>query len=382
MKRKIAIVGSTGSIGTQALQVVEKEREHFFVAALTAHRNAELLIHQARKFSPAVVGISDESQYEMVKLALPGIEVVGGADAHALALEISGADTSLISVVGFAGLAPLIKSIELGLHTCVANKESIVCGGRLISEMLRKKHQRIYPVDSEHSAIFQCLAGNEDQGIRRILLTCSGGPFRTWSREKIAAATVEQALKHPNWSMGGKITVDSATLANKGLEVLEAQWLFGVPVEKVEVVVHPQSIIHSMVEYEDCSILAQMGYPDMKLPIQYALHYPERLPACGDPIDFPVLSELTFEAPDLSRFPALRLAYESAGLGDAAPIAFNAANDIAVEKFFHKDIGFYQIAEYIECAIQRFSGISIQKVEDIFEIDRAVREYVLKEMDL
>lgn len=381
MQRNIALIGSTGSIGTQALEVVRQNADRFSISALTAHRNADLLIRQAKMFSPRVVGISDESQYEMVKLALPDIEVVGGADAHALALEMSGADTSLIAVVGFAGLAPLLKSIRLGLHTCVANKESIVCGGRLIVDLLKQNDQRIYPVDSEHSAIFQCRMGNWEQPVRRILLTCSGGPFRTWERGKIEQATVEQALKHPNWSMGGKITIDSATLANKGLEVLEAQWLFDVPVEKVEVVVHPQSIIHSMVEYEDCSILAQLGYPDMKLPIQYALGYPQRLPACGAPIDFQSLSALTFEAPDIERFPALGLAYEAAKLGDAAPIALNAANDIAVGKFFCKDIGFYEIAEYIECAIHHFSGISLHNVEEIFEIDREVREYVLKEMD-
>ena len=372
--RKLAIIGSTGSIGTQALDVIKTHPESFCVAALTGHSNIDLLKRQADIFSPKVIGLSDESLYEQAKVVFKDYQLICGPDAHAIALEDSGADGALIAVVGFAGLKPLIKSIELRLHTCVANKESIVCGGEAITALAKKHGVTLYPVDSEHSAIFQCLQ-NQNRPVRRILLTCSGGPFRTWERAAIKKATVTQALKHPNWDMGGKITIDSATLANKGLEVLEAKWLFDVPVEGIEVIVHPQSIVHSMVEFMDHSILAQLGWPDMRLPIQYALSYPETLEGVERPLDFFAISDLTFEQPDSNRFPCLALAYEAGRRGGEAPIAFNAANDIAVQRYQKGLLGFYDIPRLIEKAMDHFTDGGAVDLDAVFAIDQAVRAY-------
>lgn len=377
--RHIAIIGSTGSIGTQALSVVRAFPQEFCVTALTAHSNLALLKEQVEEFHPQVVGVSSPQCYAQAKELFPNLTLLCGEEAHAQALEAPRTDTSLISVVGFSGLRPLLRSIELKLHTCVANKESIVCGGEAVRALLQRTGQRIYPVDSEHSAIFQCLDGHEGQNISRILLTCSGGAFCDCDKTKIACATVEQALKHPNWSMGKKITIDSATLANKGLEVLEARWLFDVPIEKIEVVVHPQSIVHSMVEFSDRSVLAQMGYPDMRLPIQIALAYPQRLQQGAQPMDFASLGALTFHAPDVERFPCLALAYEAGRMGGAAPVAFNAANDLAVAAYAEKKIGFYDIPRWIERAMHRFGGGKTLSIDEIFEMDAQVRAYICEE---
>ena len=375
--REIALIGSTGSVGTQALDVVRENPEQFRVAALTAHKNLDLLLKQIEEFHPRAAGISDEQTYRTAKHIIhTDCELFGGENAHVEAMLASKADTSLISVVGFPGFAPLRESIIHGLKTCVANKESIVCGGAAITGLLKKYNARLYPVDSEHSAIFQCLEGNRDQKIRRILLTCSGGPFRTCKKEEIEKATVEQALKHPKWNMGQKISIDSATLANKGLEVLEARWLFDVPVEQVEVIVHPESIVHSMVEYQDRSVLAQMGVPDMKLPIQVALGYPQRLDNGPKAVDFLSLGQLHFEAPDTNRFPCLALAYEAGHRGGMSPIAFNAANELAVARYQAHKIGFYEIAKIIEKAMGKFSGGKEPSLDEILEIDRQVRLFV------
>lgn len=375
--RHIALIGSTGSIGTQALRVVRAHPEAFAITALTAHSNLALLKEQVEEFHPQVVGISDPRCYEQARALFPHLTVLCGEQAHADALQAPGTDTALIAVVGFAGLRPLLRSIACNLHTCVANKESIVCGGEAVRALLRKTGGRIYPVDSEHSAIFQCLQGHEGQRVSRILLTCSGGAFRDWTKEQIETATVQQALKHPNWNMGKKITIDSATLANKGLEVMEARWLFDVPIEQIEVVIHPQSIIHSMVEFSDRSVLAQMGYPDMCLPIQIALAYPQRLCDGAKPMDFATLSALTFAAPDVERFPCLALAYEAGRMGGSAPVAFNAANDLAVEAYANGQIGFYDIPRWIEQALHRFGSGESLSIDEIFEMDAQVRAYIV-----
>ena len=373
--RHIAVIGSTGSVGTQALDVIASYPEQFSVAALTGHSNVALLAEQARRFHPKVVGISDEALYPALKELLPDVPIVAGEYAHADALTAEGTDTSLISVTGFAGLGPLVKSIESGLHTCVANKESIVCGGEAINDLLDARGMRIYPVDSEHSAIFQCMDGHRQDGIRRILLTCSGGAFRDKTKQQIMDLKADQALLHPNWNMGKKITIDSATLANKGLEVLEARWLFRAPLSGIEVVIHPQSIIHSMVEWEDGSVIAQLGVPDMRLPIQYALSYPKRLPMSVKQLDFYTLGTLSFAKPDLERFPCLGLAYEAGRRGKSAPIAFNAANEIAVQQYLRGTIGFYDIPRLIETAIHAFDDTE-PSLSEIPAVDRAVREYI------
>lgn len=373
--QEIALIGSTGSIGTQALDVVRAFPQFFRVSALTAHRNLDRLKAQADLFHPRVVGISDANLYAQAKMLFPNVQLFMGEDAHELALEASGASIACIAVVGFAGLKPLLKCIDLGQKACVANKESIVCGGAAVRKKLQEKNAQIYPVDSEHSAIFQCLQG-EKSDFRRILLTCSGGPFRTWKKEDIAKATVQQALQHPKWNMGRKITIDSATLANKGLEVLEARWLFDAQLNQIDVLIHPQSIVHSMVEYKDRSVLAQLGNPDMRLPIQYAFGYPERLPDGPEPLDFVSLGTLTFEKPDMDRFPCLALAYEAGKLGGIAPIAFNAANDLAVEAFIKGQLSFYQISDIIERALRYFGGGEEPDVDTIFAIDAQARAYI------
>ncbi|MBE5780764.1 MAG: 1-deoxy-D-xylulose-5-phosphate reductoisomerase [Clostridiales bacterium] len=378
--KKIAVIGCTGSIGTQALDVIRHRRSDFRVAALSCHKNTDLLLKQVEEFTPQVVGISDEAAYKAVKdeLIAKGIRVLGGQEAHSGCIETSDCDTTLISVVGFSGLSPLVSSIRLKKQTCVANKESIVCGGSAIVELCKQHGVELLPVDSEHNAIYQCLMGNEGQQIRKIHLTCSGGPFLHWAKEDIAKATWQQALKHPKWNMGRKISIDSATLANKGLEVLEAKWLFHVPLEKINVVVHPQSIVHSMVEYADGSILSQMGPTDMRIAIQFALTYPKRESCIMPPLDLFTMGELTFLPPDVTRFPCLALAMEAAKAGGITPIAFNAANDVAVEAYLKGAIPFYDIPKLIESAYQRFHGGEEPVLSDIPRMDAAVREYISK----
>lgn len=380
-KRNIAILGSTGSVGTQALQVIDIHPELFNVTALIANTGAEKLLAQIRKYKPRFAGLVDEKAAGKIKNAIPtGTTFASGEQCLIDACAIENTDIVLIAVVGTAGIKPLFECIKRKKQIALANKEAIVCGGSLAAEALKNNAQVILPVDSEHSAIFQALhAKGEGPSLKRILLTCSGGAFLSWNIEQLRNAIPEQALRHPNWNMGRKVTIDSASLMNKGLEVIEARWLFDTIPDKIEVVIHQQSIIHSMVEYEDNSIIAQMGLPDMRVPIQYALSYPRRAYAGVDAVDFTKVGCLTFEKPDIIRFPCLALAYEALKMGKSASIALNAANDVAVELFFNKQIGFMDIPEIIEKGIAKFGSISIGSVHDILDTDKACREYILKE---
>ena len=357
MKKRIALLGSTGSIGTQALDVVTAHPDAFSVSVLTAQNNADLLIEQAAQFRPSVVVIGDEKLLPKVDLALSplGIKVYAGEEALASVVESDEVDMVLTALVGYPGLRPTMRAIGAGKDIALANKETLVVAGELITALAKKNKVAILPVDSEHSAIFQCLVGEEQNPIEKIILTASGGPFRGKDRAFLAHVTKAQALKHPNWTMGAKITIDSATLMNKGLEVIEAKWLFGLTAEQIDVVVHPQSIIHSMVQFEDGSIKAQMGLPDMRLPIQYALGYPQRLRADFPRFDFTQYPSLTFEKPDTDTFRSLALAFAALAKGGNLPCVVNAANEVAVAAFLNDEIGFLEIAEIIEnCAAKVF----------------------------
>ncbi|MBO7494980.1 MAG: 1-deoxy-D-xylulose-5-phosphate reductoisomerase, partial [Salinivirgaceae bacterium] len=344
MTKHIAILGSTGSIGTQTLDVARAHADKLTVEVLTAGHNSQLLINQAREFKPNAVVIADESKYNEVKSALADldIKVWTGAKAIEDVVQMNTVDTVVTAMVGYAGLSSTIKAIEAGKNIALANKETLVVAGELITKLVAKHKVRVTPVDSEHSAIFQCLVGEPD--VEKLIITASGGPFRTKSIDELRTVTPQQALKHPNWNMGAKITIDSATMMNKGLEVIEAHWLFGIPYEQIEVTVHPQSIIHSMVQFIDGSVKAQMGLPDMKLPIQYALSYPDRWPSDFGRINFKSQQPLTFEAPDLEKFRCLALAYEALGKGGNMPAIMNAANEVAVDAFLKGRIGFLDIA--------------------------------------
>lgn len=379
-KRRIAILGSTGSIGTQALDVIREQHAFFTVEILTAHSNATLLIQQAKEFKPNAVVIGDESKFQEVKDALwnDDIKVFAGREALCQIVESTEVDIVLTAMVGAAGLEPTVRAIRSGKMIALANKETLVVAGEMVTKLAREHAVNIYPVDSEHSAIFQCLVGEWDNPIEKIILTASGGPFRGWSREALSAVTKAQALKHPNWSMGAKITIDSSTLMNKGLEVIEAKWLFHLQPEQVEVIVHSQSIIHSMVQFQDGSIKAQMGLPDMKLPIQYALGYPKRLPAAFPRFDFTQYPALTFEAPDKETFRCLQLAYDAMRIGGTAPCVMNAANEIAVQAFLEDRIGFLEIPTLIEGMMESMEIIQQPTLEDFIEIDRATRAKALE----
>ena len=370
MMRKIAILGSTGSIGRQALDVVARYPERFCVHSLAARASAEALFDQVRAFRPERASLAQAPE------ALPGdvrfCQWRFGDDAADWALE--GADDALGAVVGIAGLSSALRALDVCQRLLLANKEALVTGGELVMEKARRLHRTILPVDSEHSAIFQCLQARGGNPIRRLLLTASGGPFRACSREETYRATVRQALGHPTWKMGAKITVDCATMMNKGLEVIEAHHLFGVPLEKIQVVVHPQSVIHSMIEFEDGAILAQLGKPDMRGPISYALGYPERLPYGGEPIDWTRLSSLTFEPPDLDKFPCLKLAYQAQAAGGTLPVALNAANEVANEAFRQGRICFGQISEIVDEVLNHTDRRNIRDVQDVYEADRLARE--------
>jgi len=333
--RGIAILGSTGSIGTQALQVIDGHRDKLHVEVLTAGKNSDLLIRQALKFKPNVVVIQEETEYDSVFQALDahGIKVYTGTDAISSVTSMDAVDLVLTGLVGYAGLHPTIEAIKSGKNIALANKETLVIAGELVTKLAKDHGVNIYPVDSEHSAIFQCLAGEFQNPVEKIILTASGGPFRGKNHSYLESVTKEQALKHPNWDMGNKVTIDSATLMNKGLEVIEAKWLFGIDPNQVEVIIHPQSIIHSMVQFRDGSIKAQMGLPDMRLPIQYALSYPNRFESDFPRFNFLDYPQLTFEKPDTSSFPNLGLAYESLKRGGNIPCVLNAANEVAVEAF-------------------------------------------------
>ena len=374
--RGLAILGSTGSIGTQALDVVRAQPGRFRVEVLTAGRNADLLIKQALEFKPNAVAIADEAQGQKVRDALweHDIKAYAGQDAIAQLVEMDGIDIVLTALVGFAGLRPTMNAIAAGKHIALANKETLVVAGEIVMAAARDQGVDILPVDSEHSAIFQCLAGEFHNPIEKLILTASGGPFRGRDRASLEGVTKEQALKHPNWDMGAKITIDSASLMNKGLEVIEARWLFDVKAADIEVVVHPQSIVHSCVQFEDGSIKAQLGLPDMKLPIQYALGYPKRLQNDFPRFSFADYANLTFEAPDKATFRNLQLAYDALGAGGSAPCVLNAANEVAVAAFLRDEVGFLEMSEVLEHALNSVSHVAKPDLEQLFELDRAARE--------
>jgi 1-deoxy-D-xylulose-5-phosphate reductoisomerase len=367
MKKKVAILGSTGSIGTQCLEVISAHRLQFDVFALTAGRNANLLIEQAIEYLPEYVVIADETQYNFVKESLGRlpVTVLAGYNALSDVVALPGADIVVASLVGFSGVIPTYEAVKSGKTIALANKETLVVAGSLITELARGKGTSIYPVDSEHSAIFQCLAGENPHSVEKLILTASGGPFRGMTTDQLRDVTCEQALKHPNWCMGNKVTIDSASLMNKGLEVIEASWLFDMGTEKIEVVIHPQSIIHSMVQFIDGSIKAQMGLPDMRLPIQYALGFPLRMPSSFPRYNFIDCSQLTFEKPDLKAFRNLGLAFEALRRGGNMPCIMNAANEIAVEAFLHKKVSFLQMSEIIEDTMGKATFISNPALADL-----------------
>ena len=375
-KKQIAILGSTGSIGTQALQVIEAHADLYEAYVLTANNNASLLIEQARKFQPEAVVIANEAHYNKVKEALSDlpIKVFAGSEALCQVVAMEHVDVVLASLVGYAGLRPTMEAIRAGKDIALANKETLVVAGELITRLAIDYRVPILPVDSEHSAIFQCLAGEPHNAVEKIILTASGGPFRTWTAEQIAHATSAQALRHPNWDMGAKVTIDSASMMNKGFEVMEAKWLFGVKAEDIQVVVHPQSVVHSMVQFIDGSIKAQLGSPDMRLPIQYAFSYPCRLPSDFPRVDFAQLGSLTFEAPDPVRFPNLRLAFEAIRQGGNMPCILNAANEVCVNAFLHDRIGFLRMSDVNAEVMSRIPFIAHPSYDDYVETDRIARE--------
>ncbi|PVY41899.1 1-deoxy-D-xylulose-5-phosphate reductoisomerase [Pontibacter virosus] len=378
--KRIAILGSTGSIGTQALEVIGANPDSFELEVITANNNADLLIAQALAFKPNVVVIANEALYEQVRDALQheDIKVYAGANALNSVVEMGTVDMVLTAMVGYAGLQPTIRAIKAGKEIALANKETLVVAGQLVTELARQQGVNIYPVDSEHSAIFQCLAGEFHNPIEKIILTASGGPFRGRKADELRQVTRAQALKHPNWEMGAKITIDSASLMNKGLEVIEAKWLFGLRNEQIEVVVHPQSIIHSLVQFEDGSIKAQLGLPDMKLPIQYALGYPNRLKSDFPRFNFMDYPQLTFEQPDLEAFRNLQLAFDAMERGGNMPCILNAANEIAVATFLREEVGFLEMSDIIESSMAKVAYIANPSYEDYVVTDRDTRAYAIE----
>jgi len=381
MKKQIAILGSTGSIGTQALQVIAEHSDLYEVYALTANNQVELLIEQARKFMPEVVVIANEAKYIQLKEALNDlpIKVYSGDDALAQVVEAAPIDIVLTAMVGFAGLKPTINAIRAKKKIALANKETLVVAGELINDLAQQFGTAILPVDSEHSAIFQCLVGEVGNNVEKIILTASGGPFRTCNLSQLKTVTKVQALKHPNWDMGAKITIDSASMMNKGFEVIEAKWLFGLKPEQIDVVVHPQSIIHSMVQFEDGAVKAQLGVPDMRVPIQYAFSYPDRLLSSFDRLDFSTCGNLTFEKPDTTRFRNLALAYEALHQAGNMPCIVNAANEIAVAAFLRNRVSFLGMSDVIEKVMQTVSYIKTPMYDDYVATDAEARR-VAKEI--
>ena len=375
MKKQIAILGSTGSIGTQALQVIEEHPDLYEAYVLTANNRVDMLIEQARKFRPEAVVIANEERYNQLKEALADlpIKVYAGSEALCEVVTDQHIDMVLTAMVGYAGLKPTMHAIKAHKPIALANKETLVVAGELINELAHVNRTPILPVDSEHSAVFQCLAGEADTPIEKVILTASGGPFRTYTHEQLAHVTRQQALNHPNWSMGAKITIDSASMMNKGFEVMEAKWLFGVKPEQIEVVVHPQSIVHSMVQFEDGAIKAQLGMPDMRLPIQYAFSYPQRIKASFPRINWMNCAELTFEQPDLERFRNLALAYEAIHRGGNMPCIVNAANEVVVEAFLNDRISFLGMSDVIEQTMSRASFLAKPSYEDYVATDAEVR---------
>ena len=371
--RKLAILGSTGSIGTQALDVAARHSDRFQVTALVAHSSSEKLFEQVRRFRPQIAALSVEPK-EIPEDIREGCQWMFGENVLLDVVRACDADDVLVSVVGVVGLAAVMESLACGKRVLLANKEPLVAGGELVTEAARKAGHPLLPVESEHSAIFQCLHGAQGNVPTRLILTASGGPFRTWAKEDIYNARPEQALKHPNWSMGRKITIDSASMMNKALEVIEARWLFDMPAEKIDVLIHPQSVIHSMVEYADGAVMAQLGTPDMRLPILYAMSYPERLATGGKRLDFTQMKALTFEQPDYDRFSGLKLAYDALKTGGSMSAVLNGANEIAVDAFLHERIPFGAIARLVEETMHAVPVIAHPTLEQVFECDRAARQ--------
>jgi len=374
--KNIAILGATGSIGSSTLEVVRNNPDKLRVRALTGGKKWQQLAKQALEFKPDLAVIADKSAYDLLKTALAGtsIKVEAGADAVIAAVEAEPLDAVVAAIVGAAGLLPVMAAIEKGRQICLANKETLVVGGSLVMQAIKKAAVDLLPVDSEHSAIFQCLQGSPEKSLNKIIITASGGPFRTFSREQLLAVTPEQALKHPNWDMGGKITIDSATLMNKGLEIIEAHWLFNTDYDNIEVVVHPQSIIHSLVEFSDGSVIAQLGWPDMRLPIQYALSWPQRWSPPVPALDLVRVGSMTFEAPDLERFACLAYAIEAGRAGGIMPCVLNAANEVAVAAFLKRKIGFTEIPALIRRTMDSFTNQPAKTIGQLLEVDTQARE--------
>lgn len=378
MKMKnIAVLGSTGSIGTQTLDVA-RNNEDIRIVALSAGSNIELLEQQAREFSPEVVSVAEKKDAEKLrkKLEGTGVKVLWGMDGLIEAAQHPSADTVVTAVVGMMGLRPTVAAINAGKDIALANKETLVTAGHIIMPLAKEKNVRILPVDSEHSAILQCLTGEDQREVSRIIITASGGPFRGRTREQMKDVRLEDALKHPNWSMGRKITIDSATMVNKGLEVIEAKWLFGLDAEDIKVIVQPQSVIHSMVEFVDGGIMAQLGTPDMRLPIQYAIYYPHRRPLPGERLDFGALKQITFEEPDFENFRGLALAFEALKTGGSMTTVYNAANELAVSRFLNREIGFLDITAMIEDSMKAHKVIENPDIEQILRTERETYEYL------
>ena len=376
MKKQICILGSTGSIGTQALDVIRQHPDLYEAYALTANDSVEKLAEQAREFNPAAVVIANEARYEELKakLADTDVKVYAGHKALCEIVEAGPVDMVLAALVGFAGLEPTIRAIKARKKICLANKETLVVAGELILDLVSKYHVDLLPVDSEHSAIFQCLVGEEMNEVDKILLTCSGGPFRNFTHEQLLTVTAADALRHPTWKMGAKITIDSASLMNKGFEVMEAKWLFGVPAEKIEVLVHPQSVVHSGVQFKDGAVKAQFGVPDMRLPIQYAFSFPKRLPLNGDRLDLFSTRKLEFFKPDVQKFPCLRLAYEAISEGGNMPCILNAANEVANAAFRRGECSFLGMAEVIERTMRQASFDKTPNLDTYFQTDAEARQ--------
>lgn len=373
-KRRIAILGSTGSIGTQTLDVIRQHPDLFEVVLISARNNVSLLVEQAREFDADNVVICNEEKFPELQKALEDTDckVWEGVESLCRLVQADNVDIVVGAMVGFSGLKPTVSALEAGKIVALANKETLVAAGSIVTETMRRHNALILPVDSEHSAIFQCLLAAQGNEIEKIHLTASGGPFRTWDKERMAAATAAQALKHPNWNMGAKVTIDSATMMNKGFEVIEAKWLFDVEPARINVVIQPESIIHSMVEFTDGAVIAQLGYPDMREPIGFALSFPSRVTVGNRKLNFAELGSLTFSEPDLDKFPCLRLAYEAIERGGNAPCALNAANEIAVAKFLRNEIGYFDIARINEKCLKNLDFVANPSLEDIYETNREI----------
>lgn len=375
--KKIAILGSTGSIGTQTLEVV-REQKDIEVTAVAAGSNIELLEQQIREFKPKIAAVWEEEKARQLKekIADCPVKLYSGMEGLLAVATQKEAQIVVAAVVGMIGIRPVVAAIEAGKEIALANKETLVAAGHLIMPLAREKNVSILPVDSEHSAIFQSLNGEAKESLEKIILTASGGPFRTWTKEQMKKIQPKDALKHPNWEMGNKITVDSATMVNKGLEVMEAKWLFDVELDRIQVLVHPQSVIHSMVQYQDGAVMAQLGVPNMKLPIQYALYYPKRRPMVEKRLDFGALGQMTFEEPDFERFHGLKLAFDAAGAGGSMPVVYNAANEMAVQKFLNGSLTFLQIPEVIASSMEAHRVIEHPTLEQVFDAEASVREFI------